>query len=535
FLPSTLLHVRCGSEHTKDGLTLWLDGAMVEEKAEASPEYAAAQPVELSLQLPRSGHVVHDGEKANVRVLTAGTLPQGARLRCTATRLWAGNPVESVWNVKLPATHFALPDFKGRRGMWKLSAEVVDAANKVLSPPYEVIWARLTRPREIYPTKSFFGAHIQLSPDYIAMARAIGVRRVRLHDTSMIAKWPIAEVEPGIFRYYDEGVTHAKKSGLAILGMLDGAPRWVSTKSREGYWGIWHIPDAPGALEKWDTYVRNVTTHYRGRIDEWEVWNEPWGNWFDGAGGTPELYGQLMQRAYRVAKKANPKAFIIGVDAYPKNGWTPRVMPFVQPLFYDGFSYHEYNDAIFGGPEAIPVLRKKEFYDWQAKYGTPRPLWNTEGGLFGVGSWYTPAAGGMDVLLQPSYIVRYDVTHMAAGVRAFWLYAVHTDGAMGEIETRTTEHDRAVKPILAARAVLASLVDGVGAPTRSEPVKGVDLYTYPRDAKNKRTISVLWSYDGANHAVKVPRGTTVLDVWGNPMSLRASTVTATPEPKYFVR
>jgi hypothetical protein len=124
---------------------------------------------------------------------------------------------------------------------------------------------------------------------------------------------------------------------------------------------------------------------------------------------------------------------------------------------------------------------------------------------------------------------------MAAGVKAFFLYAIHTDGGMGEIETRTNEHDRAVKPILAARAVLASLVDGLGQPQRSEPAKGVDHYTYPRDAKQGRSVSVLWSYDGAPHSVPVPRGVRVLDVWGNSVRPQSGKVTITPEPIYWLR
>jgi hypothetical protein len=191
-----------------------------------------------------------------------------------------------------------------RRGMWKMQAQVVDAQSKALSAPAQLIWARLPRPREIDAKNSFFGTHIQLSPYYIQMARAIGTRRVRLHDTSMLGKWPVAEVEPGQFRFYDEGVTAAHNGGLRILGMLDGAPAWTSTKPREGgYWGIWNIPDKPDALPQWERYVRTVAGHYKGRIDDWEIWNEPWGNWFQGAGGSAELFGQLTKIAYAAAKQ----------------------------------------------------------------------------------------------------------------------------------------------------------------------------------------------------------------------------------------
>jgi hypothetical protein len=199
--------------------------------------------------------------------------------------------------------------------------------------------------------------------------------------------------------------------------------------------------------------------------------------------------------------------------------------------YYDGFSFHDYNDALFGGPESFPQSQRKLFTDFQNKYGKAKPMWNTEGGVFGVGSWYVPAAGGMEPLAQPAYMVRYDVTYMGAGIKAFWLYAIHTDPAMGEIDTRNTEYDNSIKPMLAARAVLASLVDGMGTPKRSEPVKGVDLYTYG----TTKPVQVLWSYDGATHNVPIPRGVKVLDIWGNPISTKANLISVGPEPKYFVR
>jgi len=510
--------------------TIWLDGVQFEEKTEASPAYIAPEPVELSLELPQPGHVLLDNEAGLVRVGVAGQVAVGARLQMSLVDL--GGKVSALPAVALPAKDFRLPPMNNRRGTWKLQARVVDTSGKSLSAPYELVWARLPRPRNIDAKRSYFGSHLPLSQNYFDIARRTGVRRTRLHDVSMISKWALVEPEKDRFQFFDAGIDMARRSGIEVLGMLDGAPRWTSTKPREGYWGIWHIPDQPGAADRWENYVRRIVGHYKGRIDEWEIWNEPWGSWWlasENPNATPQLYGELSRRAYNAAKAANPAVSILGIDTYPGSTWTNLVLPHAGPKFFDGFSFHEYNDAPFGGPNAIPFLRRKEFLEAQAKYGQPKPLWNTEGGLFGVGSWLAPETGGMSVGQQPAYIVRYDVTYMAAGVRAFYLYATHTDPVLGSIETTTTEYDRSVKPILAARAVLASLVDGLGTPVRSEPVKGVDLYTYPGG-----NVSVLWSYDGEQHLVKTPRRSTVLDVWGNTLQA-AGTVSVGPEPLYFVR
>lgn len=533
FLPYTSL--RFSSPDTSGPNTVWLDGVQLEEASTASPGYLAPEPVELALQLPQPGHVLLGNEKGVVNLgvasqLPGRQLPKGAQLQLSATAL--NGQHLAVSPVALPATDFVLPAFNNRYGMWKLRAQVMNKEGGPLSAPYNLVWARLPNPKTIDPNRSYFGLHLPLSQNYFDIARRIGVRRTRLHDVSMISKWSLVEPSRDQFRYFDEGIDLANRSGIAVLGMLDGAPAWTTTVPREGYWGIWNIPDQPGAVERWDNYVRHIVGHFKGRINQWEIWNEPWGSWWLNSGNphaTPELYSELSRHAYSAAKAANPDATILGIDTYPGSTWTGAVMPQITPSNFDGMSYHEYNDATFGGPDAIPFLRRDEFTKAQLPFGQPKPLWNTEGGLFSVGSWLAPETGGLPVAQQPAYMVRFDVTQMAAGVRAFFVYAMHTDPVLGDTSTATGEYDRSVKPILAARAVLASLVDGLGTPTRSEPAKGVDFYTYP-GAK----VSVAWSYDGSDHTLTPPPGTKMLDIWGNPQPA-TRTISVGNEPVYFVR
>jgi hypothetical protein len=357
-----------------------------------------------------------------------------------------------------------------------------------------------------------------------------------MHDACGIGKWPIAEPEPGKFDFYDEGVNAAHKAGLAIMGMLDGAPSYESVKPRatEGYWAVYNIPDKPNAITDWERYVRTVVGHYKGRIDSWEIWNEPWGDFFSGAGGTPELYARLMKTAYAAAKDVNPNAEIMGIDAYANfDKWTEGTLKAAGTQYFDAFSFHDYNDGLYGGPASQPYVSSSRFRSYLAKYGAVKPLWDTEGGMGDAGSWYAPETGGLAPRVQLAWIVRYDVAYMSVGVKRFFYYAMHLDPAMGDIGCRTNEQDRAIRPLLAAQAVLASMVDGAGAPKRSEPVHGVDLYTFP--SQSGKIVSVAWSYDTSLHIVTLPRGARVLDVLGNPMMVRHNKVTVGVEPIYIVR
>lgn len=517
--------------------TLWLDDAMFEERATPSPEVLPHAAHELALSLDRPGHVLHGDETAMAQLTIAPPPPAGAVLRREVVDLLGST--QSLPDVPdvAPTAQLDLPNPSGRtRGLFKLRLRLHDAAGLPLSAPAELVWARLPTPRELPARDSAFGIHVPLSPRGIALARATGNRWVRLHDTSMIAKWPVAEPEPGRWRFYDQQVDAAITGGLAILGMLDGAPQRVSTVSREGdYWSIWHVPNRPGADQAWRHYVATVVAHYRGRIDHWEVWNEPWGEWWQGVGGTPAGYAALLRDAHAAATAANPAVTLVGIDSYRGRDWHHAVLALIGTTAFDVFSFHDYHDSLAGGEPDRAVIQAQNFIAAQREHGEPRPLWCTEGGLTDVGSWYASATGGMAPRTQVAYAIRNDVTQLAAGVRRHLLYAAHADPAMGEANTRLTEYDGAVKPLLAARAVLAALVDGLGPPQRLPAPTGIDRFGFAPDPQSGgRRVEVWWAHDGATHHLAVPQGATLLNALGDPLDGAGAQVPLTAEPLFLL-
>ena len=247
-------------------------------------------------------------------------------------------------------------------------------------------------------------------------------------------------------------------------------------------------------------------------------------------GGTPQRYAELLKVAYKTAKEANPAAKIIGIDTYRGNVWTDSALAAAGTADFDGFSFHDYCNALHGGPDNQAMQDVRQYTAAQAKYGPPRPLWITEGGPGMMGSFYAPETGGIGPRDQLAQAIRYDVTEMAAGVRAFFVYAVPDDPAMGEPDYCAIEFDRTIKPILAARAILASLIDGAQSLGRTEPAPGVDAFAFQQTDGPK--VTVVWSYDGLPHEVKIPKNAKVLDAQGNP--LPASSLKSGIEPIYFV-
>jgi hypothetical protein len=340
---------------------VWMDAVQLQAGVRAAPEYQAQSPLELNLSTRRPGNVFHDGEDARLEITTGGakTLPAGATLRSQVIDLYGTE--RSLPVVRLPAAALVIPPAAEQpRGLFKVRSQVVDTAGKPLSAPVECVWSRLPRPRDIAAEKSFFGSHFILTPEFCAIARAVGVRWVRLHDSSKITKWPMTEPQPGDWRFYDEGVQTARAAGVQILGMLDGAPAWASArkgvKHDDYFANHFAVPDAPGAIDSWRRYVSTVVGHYAGKIDYWEVWNEPWNRDPPFFLGTPALYGELLKAAYPTAKAANPKSTVIGIDTYPGHGdaFAEGAMQASGPAFYDIFSYHDYRGALKVGPTRPP-------------------------------------------------------------------------------------------------------------------------------------------------------------------------------------
>ena len=515
--------------------TLWFDGAQLQAGAQPSPEYLPQSPVELDMSTSRAGHVFYDGEDARLTVRTgAQALPPGARLRSQLFDVYGART--KLPDVRLPAPQLVIaPDAKRPRGLFKVRAQVVDARGGALSPPVEIVWARVPRPRELAPEDSFFGTHFLLTPEYSAIARAVGMRWVRIHDSSRITKWATAEPNQGDFRFYDQAVDQVRSSGMRILGMLDGAPAWANARhdiKPEDFWmNHYALPDAPGALESWKRYVQTMTGHYKGRIDYWEVWNEPWNANPPFFTGTPQFYGELLKAAYPAAKEGNAQSVVIGIDTYPVYGdhFTEGAMKASGPAFYDVFSYHDYFGALKVGPNPAAQQFAQQFHAMQEKYGAVKPVWITEGSPVDPASFYFPAGDVTILRKHASDFVRFYVSTMSTGAQKFFLYGMFGHSLSGGFNSHL-EHDHAIRVSLVACAHLASLVDGLPPPVRREPVGGVDAYEF-RAAKGN--ITVLWNYNGETATVAPPPKTRVFDMFGNLLSgPKAATVSS--EPIYWV-
>lgn len=127
--------------------------------------------------------------------------------------------------------------------------------------------------------------------------------------------WVDIEPQKGVFwdeKYmksswekFDAIVSLAEKYNLHIIARLDKPPAWAvkdpSVKS-----------GPPRNLEDYGNYVYAVVNHYKGRIQYFQIWNEPnlAGEW-QGEKVDPVRYVEMLKIAYKRAREANPNAVIL--------------------------------------------------------------------------------------------------------------------------------------------------------------------------------------------------------------------------------
>ncbi|WP_321913691.1 cellulase family glycosylhydrolase [Paraburkholderia sp. J11-2] len=101
-------------------------------------------------------------------------------------------------------------------------------------------------------------------------------------------------------------------------------------------------PRSAAAINAYARYATFVVAHFRGRVNQFEVWNE-WDNYTGGfRPGSPEDYATLFRAVYPVLKATNPDATIV-VGAGVRKGWEERLAELGIVQMGDGLAVHPYN------------------------------------------------------------------------------------------------------------------------------------------------------------------------------------------------
>jgi hypothetical protein len=201
----------------------------------------------------------------------------------------------------------------------------------------------------------------------------------------------------------DAYVNRMSAAGIQVLMVVTDSPSWAS-----GSTDI-HMPPANDA--DYANFLGFLVGRYVGKVQAFEVWNEPNGGWA-WTNPDPVRYASLLKAAYTKAKSVNPSVTILApsLSGPDQGAWLDKFYAQGTKGYFDAFSMHGYwwnlngstvlpywnaanpDQSIFGAfnTRILPIMAK---YGDQAK-----PVWWTETGIATSGSITTAAdeAAGVD-------------------------------------------------------------------------------------------------------------------------------------------
>ena len=132
----------------------------------------------------------------------------------------------------------------------------------------------------------------------------------------------------------DRIVDAISQAGLRIVARVDNQPQWASSTVT---WPGTGPPDDPKA---WSDFLTALATRYRGRIQAYEIWNEPnldreWGD----KTPDPVAYASMLKASYAAIKAADPQALVVSAGMSPTTTNNAQAIPdleFIRQMYAAG-------------------------------------------------------------------------------------------------------------------------------------------------------------------------------------------------------
>jgi hypothetical protein len=153
------------------------------------------------------------------------------------------------------------------------------------------------------------------------------------------------------------------------LMVLAGTPTWAASRvlPTDAPWMGPGSASMPANLDDWRTYVSTVASRYRGRIEAYEIGNEP--NFMTYWSGTPDQYRDFVATAAQAIREEDPDATILMSGGIIRNRgdvdragvWLAAAAPLASSRAVDGLALHFYpaSKAMVGAPSLLKALVAK--------------------------------------------------------------------------------------------------------------------------------------------------------------------------------
>lgn len=169
----------------------------------------------------------------------------------------------------------------------------------------------------------------------------LGVKLVRIQSG-----WQRTETEKGIydFEWIDKIVANLIARGLKPWICLCYGNKLYSEDAAKVFGAVGVPPIFDDESKKaWENYVKAVVSRYKGKVELFEVWNEPDGQWCWKHGVNATELGNFTVATAKAVKEANPDAKVVGgVCCHTQLWYINEAMKTGMGEYIDYVSYHQY-------------------------------------------------------------------------------------------------------------------------------------------------------------------------------------------------
>jgi hypothetical protein len=524
------------------GKHLWIDGVSLNEGGPAP--YAAKSPLEVGLTTSEPSSLFYEDEphEMQLRVANGTAASRSAVVRYEIfdymnRRVKAGTRPMRV--AARSVTDRPLDVGVGRRGSFRIVLWVAgqDGSQE------EVLYGVVPRPQRAGPDPhSALGIHSNFQAFTFAAMAKLGIKWDRALSPSAFFRWKDVEPKDDRFLWFDAPVALAKRRGVMPLGTLGTNNYWPEWADRDG------LPD----LDKWEEFVSQTATRYRGDVSAWEIWNEPLYTF------KPAFYARMLKRGAEAVKRADPRATVVAMGGAASAEEVKAVIDELEKQypqwpwkrFIDALSIHMYPTGESGEQAGAG---RGETYKRKVVDVYRKPVWNTETGTWDRGDFHTenaPVAGWGRQLqefktagqftdasqLAVERLSRNFIESIGGGLSKYFYYDLRFIASPTYYNSHPTmlEYDDSIRPKGIAYAVLAKLFDhstGLGRIRIGDKTSRGFLFD-----RRGTALAAVYAQGGGQKAITLPRipkdSLTVYDSMGNKVGLAGNRIVYGRRPVY---
>lgn len=220
----------------------------------------------------------------------------------------------------------------------------------------------------------------------------------------------------------DRVVKTAKKFGMEPLALLAYAPEWASENNCTAD----VCPPSDSSAQFFANFASAAAKRYKGRINHFEIWNEPNFAGFWSPGADVQKYSELLKLSYLGIKKSNPSAVVIlGGLAAADDDENGNISPltFINSIYalkanryFDGLAIHPYTYPVSADSDASwscwqHMLQIREIM--KNNGDGSKKIWITEYGVPTGGPGSEHQSGDLDFTYSYDYMSEESQSDMA--------------------------------------------------------------------------------------------------------------------------